>query len=469
MQRATPAIAHCYLAVLLTLSACQGTDPGSISSTTGAPDQESTQTTSQDSNGPSSATTSTDATTSSKEPSTDQIWRDIPLNASITRVQPMTGIVLWEDAWNDREIKESKAISLEYAYVSPATLTKIDGSFDWTPLDELLDRIAKRSHQGVIRFYYTYPGKATQVPDFVKNQSGYQESSGTVEGKNTFFPDWSHAGLQDFHLAFFKAFATRYDQDPRLAFLQVGFGLWGEYHIYEGPKVIGQQFPTHAFQKTFLTALDKSLPTLRWSFSIDAGDSYYSPLSSDPELLNLGFGNFDDSFMIQDHDDYNARMWKTLQHETRYAKAPAGGEISYMSDFDQKNALGPSGIHGRSYASLSRRYHISYMIGNDQPNYHSVQTIQDAGMQNGYRFRITSYQGNGKAAKVSVSNEGIAPIYYDAFLYLDEVAGQPSLQGLLPGETRVVTIDANPESAKLRIHSDRLVPGQKIEFAADLK
>ena len=30
-----------------------------------------------------------------------------------------------------------------------------------------------------------------------------------------------------------EEFAARYDDDPRIAFLQVGFGLWGEYHIYD--------------------------------------------------------------------------------------------------------------------------------------------------------------------------------------------------------------------------------------------
>lgn len=395
-------------------------------------------------------------------------WSDLPLSSTITRVQPMTGIVLWENAWNDHKVKQSHAISMEYAYVSPASLTNPDGSYNWQQLDSLLDRVAGRKHQSIIRFYYTYPGRATEVPAHVKAQAGYEESSGIVEGKSTGFPDWSHSGLETFHLDFFKAFAARYDKDPRLAFLQVGFGLWGEYHIYEGPKVIGKQFPTHDFQTKFLRALHTQLPTLRWSFSIDAGDSYYSPVSSDSSLLKLDFGNFDDSFMVESHDDYNARMWRALQFETRYTKAPAGGELSYMTDFDQENALRAEGIHGRTYGSLSKRYHITYMIGSDQPSYHSVETIKAAGMQNGYRFRVTGYKSNGKQTKVTVTNEGIAPFYYDAYFYLGDVAGQPSLRGLLPGASIEVTLDQIPNNLALTIQSPRIVSGQRIEFAADL-
>ena len=93
------------------------------------------------------------------------------------------------------------------------------------------------------------------MPDYIKNTAGYQETRGTSEGLDTWFPDWTHAELQSFHLEFYSEFAKRYDSDPRVAFLQVGFGLWGEYHIYDGPNTIGVHFPAKSFQKSFFAHL----------------------------------------------------------------------------------------------------------------------------------------------------------------------------------------------------------------------
>nr|MCU0709910.1 hypothetical protein [Pirellula sp.] len=61
------------------------------------------------------------------------------------------------------------------------------------------------------------------------------------------------------------------------------------------------------------------------------------------------------------------------------------------------------------------------------------------------------------------------PIYYDAFPTVNGVRSEQSLKGLLPGERKLFEIEAGGESPTLSIECDRLVPGQKIEFDADLK
>lgn len=259
-----------------------------------------------------------------------------------------------------------------------------------------------------------------------------------------------------------------YDDDPRIAFLQVGFGLWGEYHIYDGPREIGRTFPGHDFQRRFFTTLDGLLRELAWSVSIDAGDTTYSPLRDDAGLRALRFGLFDDSFMHAEHDGYNASMWRALDHTSRVARAPHGGELSYYTDFDQRNALRPEGIHGRTYEALSRTYGISYMIGNDQPAYHEVARLREAGMANGYRFRVTAFEANDVSVRVVVQNEGIAPIHYDTFVEVDGVRAPDSLRGLMPGEELETTWPVPAGPRVLSIACDRLVAGQTIEFDADL-
>jgi hypothetical protein len=399
--------------------------------------------------------------------------RDVPLRSAITRVQPMTGIVLWEDSWNGDAVKTSDAIALEYAYVPPSSIVTARDTYDWDGFEAFLDRIASRGHQAVVRFYYVYPGRETAVPEYVKALSDYDETVGNTEGMRTVFPDWTHPELQAFHLQFFERFAERYDRDPRIAFLQVGFGLWGEYHIYDGPRVIGETFPSKAFQTTFLRHLDETFDELHWSLSIDAASSEYSPFAEDAALRALDFGLFDDSFMHEEHDGYNEESWNFFEHERRYERSPHGGELSYYTSFDQEHALDPEGIHGRTYEQLSARFHVTYMIGNDQPEHQTVARIREAGMANGYKLEVLSFRVGEAISVVEVHNFGIAPLYYDAFVVVNGVRSETSLKGLLPGQTRVFTVASGTgasggDDPELTIACDRLVPGQRIEVRAEL-
>ena len=135
-----------------------------------------------------------------------------------------------------------------------------------------------------MRFYYVYPGEETAVPDYLKALPDYDETVGSTEGMRTVFPDWTHDELRRVHLQFYERFAARYDEDARIAFLQTGFGLWGEYHIYDGPRVIGETFPSEAFQAEFVRHLDAQFDTLHWSLSIDAAADEYSPFANDAAL-----------------------------------------------------------------------------------------------------------------------------------------------------------------------------------------
>lgn len=282
----------------------------------------------------------------------------VPLQSEIQNVQPMTGIVLWNT--NGRSITAKDKIQLEYSYMLYNDVCKEQGVYDWTPMDKLLEEVASRGHQAVVRFRYTYVGQQCAVPDYIKAWPGYEEMSGKSEGRTTYFPDWRCEELQRFHLEFHKKFAERYDSDPRLAFVQTGFGLWAEYHIYDGPCKIGRTFPSKDFQETFFKEMQNYFKETTWSISIDAADSFYSPLRAKKELLDIRFGNFDDSFMHETHHEYNRDCWMFFG-EDRYKIAPRGGEFSYYSNFDQQHCLDVEGMYGRTFESQVAEYHMTYI------------------------------------------------------------------------------------------------------------
>jgi|GEM_PF-331874 len=399
----------------------------------------------------------------------------VPLQGSIDRVQPMTGIVLWNDNVADLNALGAD-VQLEFAYLKYSDVVNDQDVYDWSAVDARLASAAARGHQMILRFHDTYPGQTRiSIPAYVANSPGYELTYRSVEGRQTFIPDWRSALLQRFVLEFYTRFAQRYDQDPRLAFLQAGFGSYAEYHLWDGPLALGQTFPSKAFQQQFLEHMGATFDQTPWSLSIDAASSTYSPFSAVPALRQLRFGLFDDSFMHESHsgDDQEYNRWAWLFFgEQRHHDSPAGGEFNYYSDFDQRHVLDyPDGPYGRSFESFAAQYRITYMIGNDQPRYQTRARIRQAAMATGYAFRITGLASNGECVRMAIRNEGIAPIYHDAWPAANGQRADASLRGLLPGSEETFEACIGPHSPgalEIGIESDRLVPGQRIQFNADL-
>jgi len=387
-------------------------------------------------------------------------FEDISLEAEITEVQPMTGIVLWNDSGNNN----TDAISLEFSYMLFDDIVNLNGAYHWDVTENKLNDIASRGHQAIFRFRYVYPGYETSVPLSIKNLPDYNETEGISEGKTTWFPDWTHPALEEFTLEFYTKFSEKYDNDPRLAFVQVGFGLWAEYHIYDGPNTIGVNFPSKEFQERFFYHLDTSFINIPWSISIDAADDYYTPFDAKPELKDIKFGVFDDSFMHENHSGYNTSNWNFFDRE-RYKSSPAGGEFSYYTSYDQEHMLDlPDGPYGKPYETFADNFHITYMIGNDQPRYQTMERIKEASMASGYKFKIVSIKSDSDTSVFEILNYGVAPIYYDAYISVNGVRSSESLKLLAPNETKTYSVSAGAKDADITIECDKLLEEQEIQY-----
>lgn len=353
-------------------------------------------------------------------------------------VQPLTGMVLWHDS--DVALEHPDAIQLEFAYVGYDQVAKAGGKFDWSYVESILNKASARHHQVILRFYDTYPGKSTTVPNFIKKSSGYHETRGVSEGLPTQFPDWSNQNYQKFVTDFIKAFSARYDKDPRVAYLQFGFGLWSEYHIYDGPFELGKTFPDLKTQSRLLKTANDAFKELRWSISIDSASEEIGPFAADKDLLKLRFGVFDDSFMAKEHDQVN-RLNHLALGVNRFKLNPVGGEISYYTELDQRLALSEKGVYGRTFKAMAARYHLTYMLGNDQPEYQTIGRIKSVGSQMGYRFKLKSVSEKNGKTWVTIQNTGIAPIYYPAYVAIGDAKSSDSLVSLMPGEVKSYVVN----------------------------
>ena len=410
----------------------------------------------------------------------DKSFTPVSIQRQVDAVQPGTGLVLWSENASNRHAAYGKTISLEYAYCLPSQVVtgKDNGvvRYDWSSFNSWLRDVASRGHQAVVRFRYEYPGErsvdgqpgTTAVPGYIKKQPDYQETFYENEDGPTWYADWTNAELQWFTKQFYADFNAVYKNDPRIAFLELGFGHWSEYHIYGTPLQPGVNFPSDAYQKEFLEYVGGVLE-IPWLISIDAADS--SPVVGDASLMALTFGLFDDSFMHKDHEgDYNENCWKAIGKGTRWQTGACGGEISYYTSADQKNFLNPAGMYGVTWEQASAKYHISFMIANDAPGsqYGTAERFKEASMACGYHFVLTGLYANEKQTAAYVTNTGVAPIYRDAFLSVDGVRSTTSLKGLLPGDTLLVYIDKPTSGTDLAIVSDYILPAQTIQFDAKL-
>ena len=431
--------------------------------------------------------------------------RNVKLQSEITTLEPMKGIVFWPDLIADHPELNS-SISLEFSYCLPCKVVtgKVGDKlqYDWSSFETFLNDVASRGHQAIVRFRYEYPGSdvkitgapdyctcnqagATAVPLYIKNGSyGYgPEYSKTVKGDGlTYYADWSNGELQWFTKQFYTDFAAKYDSDPRIAFLQVGFGHWSEYHIYDDNGLPsgwkGKYFPSDAYQTEFLKHVANQFKNTPWSVSIDAADDSYCPITTDESLMALNFGLFDDSFMHSEHDlaqgdGWNETEWIAMGTD-RWKSAPGGGEISYYTDEDQHNFLNPAGMYGVTWEQAAKKYHMTYVIGNNalEGSYASAARLKQAGNNAGYSFQITKYQVSSTDAVVTVKNNGVAPIYHDAYVTVKGVRSTTSLKGLIPGESRECTVTGltigSNEAPTLTITSDKLLAGVTIPYAANL-
>ena len=416
-----------------------------------------------------------------------QEWSPVELNNKITHPQPMTGLVLWPFMAEDKNSTYGGSITLEFSYCLPCMVVKgcnTDGSiiYDWTWFDNILADVASRNHQLIARFRYEYPSGtdipgavkgATAVPQYIKDRSDYKETYNSPSGDGpTYYADWSNDELKRFTLQFYTDFAERYKNDKRLAFLEVGFGHWAEYHIYGTPLQLGVNFPSWDFQKQFLMHMGSVMTDIPWGISKDAADDTYTPIVADNDIMGLTFGMYDDSFMHKNHeigsaDGYNERCWNALGKGTRWETGVCGGEISYYTSSDQKNFLNPAGMYGHTWEEQAAKYHITFMIANDAPrgSYGTAKRFREATMASGYRIKVNSCETNGTATRLKVTNTGIAPLYRDAFFAIGDVRSTTSLKGLLPEQEIDVEIAANLANAEdLKIVSDYILDTQEIEF-----
>src|SRR5262245_48856501 len=155
--------------------------------------------------------------------------------------------------------------SMEWSYFAWKDLQTDYEQFDWRALDSFLADAAARGHQTAFRVYADYPDTPYGVPSFLAEVPKHAYSAfGNGTHATSYSPDYDNQDLKRAMLNIIRALGERYDGDPRLGFVVVGFvGFWGEWHTYRSECDCDTWMPSRQTQRAVLDAFDRSFNRTR--------------------------------------------------------------------------------------------------------------------------------------------------------------------------------------------------------------
>ena len=324
---------------------------------------------------------------------------------------PRKGLVPYEDAAVERFPH-----SLEFSYLPVSDVVVGPASYDDGPIERLLDRIADRGCQAVLRFYLEYPGQPSGVPKYLLDD-GVRLTRWREDGNRILTPDYDDPRLRACILRFIEWFGDRYDGDPRLGYLTAGLlGHWGEWHSYPRDEL----FPGRQFQREVLDAFERSLPTTPVLLRYPAGedDDHYAANHRRP------FGFHDDSFAYatlatgrEEDSWYFESLLSNADATERWRRHPIGGEIRpevWGRIFDAPDRR-PK--RSQDFDQCVRRVHATWLMDTGMfetnPSEDRRRRATESIRKMGYDFRVHQITIDDRTVTIDVINQGVAPFYAD--------------------------------------------------------
>lgn len=306
-------------------------------------------------------------------------------------------------------------LSMEWSYFALSDLMKGPDTFDWSPLERMLNEVAGRGRHSVLRVYVEYPGKPSAIPDFLR-KSGVKIRK--VPRWNSESPDYDDPRTQQALIAFIQAFGKKYDGDPRIGFLTMGLiGLWGEWHMWPADELLPKEDSIARYIDAFDAAFDKTQIEIR----------YPTLAKGYPVRKNVGF-----------HDD--SMFFREDGHGVTLPQSQGGREWAFlqgMLDFGAENRWMEQSIGGEARPEIQRALfkqnksvddpllcvemsHVTWLINQAGFGAYKADDPRAAELvrKMGYELYVSEARFADVASSaplrvgVTIENRGVAPFYY---------------------------------------------------------
>ncbi len=314
---------------------------------------------------------------------------------------------------------------LVHAYISWRELEPERGVFAWDELEakNFFDHWSSKGVQIVTRIMLDYPTdnpNLIEIPDWLYEMidgdgTWYQ----TSEIGSGFSPNYSNPILIAEHERMIKAFGERYNNDPRIAFIQLGsIGHWGEWHTWpNGSGEFPEEYVANQYMQHYVEALDQKMLGIRrpLEYAASHGFGFFND--------RIGHAETTEQWMFwmnngMDYDDwYNRKTYPELAVPDFWKTAYSAGE------FGSGNAL--MWLRDNTVSDTLRQVRISHTswIGPCSPagygNIPELANLNTVLNTIGYHFVVetvthepTIIAGGNLEINMMWNNKGVAPFYF---------------------------------------------------------
>lgn len=318
--------------------------------------------------------------------------------------------------------------TMEFALFPVNSVVTDKGRYNWENVDKMLDSIASRGHQTVLRFYLDCPKKESGVPSYLIKEGIDTSRKYSVYGNtDSFSPNYDDPRIQEMLVDFIKEFGNKYDGDPRIGYITAGLiGFWGEDHTYP---MNGEKSPENPKGENWMPSSETRARLVEaWDDAFDTTPVQFRHPTAATKAHHMGY--HDDSFAYSTLPNVS---WHFLSHlkkngeENAWQQVPIGGEL-YPSlqtcifsqplncpDLEKEKA------QGRNYDAVTsiKESHATWLINHNgfSIGYTGEDRERAAGASAlmGYTLQAKktrlSTQGTSVTVETEIANTGLAPFY----------------------------------------------------------
>ena len=361
---------------------------------------------------------------------------------------------------------------LQEATFAWSDLEPTKGVYNWSFLEKNWGNVAQTGKRVGFRVSAAIPqsGK-NDTPQWLIDE-GVKMRPYSIDGYNGFAPDWDDPKFLAAHHGFIMALGNRYDQDDRVAWIDIGsYGFWGEWHVYLNDSLAATQATKKAILDDYFAAFPTKAKVI--AFDDDFATKY---------VTDHGGGIRNDCLGTQESNDWyleslnridptlNDRVWKKAIITGEFCGGSAGAIQGTTVRFDL-NYQFIQQTHWSFIGSAGG----AILPQNDEHR----KNLDKLFKKLGYRFVLKKFQhaasvtkGSALAITIEVENKGVAPFYFEwpLVVYLldsdDNVAYQQEtdvdIREWMPGLNTVQTTIDIPKNiatqtcqVKLAIHDPK--------------
>ncbi|MCM8537564.1 MAG: DUF4832 domain-containing protein [Lentisphaeraceae bacterium] len=315
---------------------------------------------------------------------------------------PLKGFVPYSDV----DLDKAYPHTMEWFYLSLKEIMNGPNSFTFDQsLEKKLEAAASRRKQSIFRIYLDYPKKPLGVPDFLI-KSGVKMipyENDDWDNKGGLSPDYKDERLVSAMEASIRAMGKKYDGDPRIAFITVGYlGHWGEWHTYPNEHLMASRKVQLRIIKAFSESFKTTKFLLRYPYTMDKDF-----------LCGLHDDSFAKSTLPEKNEDWHfLREIRNHKLEGLWKTQPIGGELYPL--FQKKMWNEKPLKQAQNFRDCVSATHCSWLINDAlfHGKWTEAQKIKASNNSLGYSFRLHAFKLKNGLLKVKISNSGVAPFYY---------------------------------------------------------